>query len=189
VTQDWLDRSDILHPGTCLVYRVRDAQGEIIYIGMTTTSLEERFAGHRRDRVRAAAWLQKAVSVEVLPLANEAAAQATEAEEIHRYHPMHNRACPMCGYLSRHALFGSWRRIRWAHGDRMAESWRDYEVFAQDVSELLGPRPKDMGLCLIDPEGLYERGNVRWERPGVAARRARTARSTRNNRSSGGVDL
>ncbi len=78
--------------------------------------------------------------------------------------------------LSRHPLYGTWRKMRrrcenpvvkdypnyGGRGIRVCPEWRDVATFIAWIEANLGPRPPRMSLDRIDPDGNYEPGNVRW---------------------------
>jgi len=161
----WEDRSDVLSPAVPSVYRVRNAQGDVIYIGKTVTTLEERFKGHRGI----ASWWEQAVSVEVLPVAVSADLSRMEAAQIHRYHPAHNFTCAVCGQTREHnPLYSIWSRLRREQYSQLHPAWRDLSAFAVDVTGLLGERPAGAVFIRIDPDGRFEPGNVQWSQRGSA---------------------
>lgn len=165
----WQDRSDVLGPsrGTQpVVYRVRNTRGEIIYIGMTTQRLENRFAWHksRNSTGGRAPWWKYAASVEALPVP-ENEVRAAESTEIHRWHPTYNKRCAICGkYRQQHKLYRTWLWFLREH--QMHAPWHDLEAFTQDVANLIGERPDGRVFQLIDRSRICEPGNIYWGRKG-----------------------
>lgn len=171
----WVDRTDLLSREDAFVYRVRDAAGVVIYVGMTFTTLEERFSAHR-SQLTPASWWKLAASIESARV-SPSEAQQVEREEIHRYHPSHNRQCAICGQAKApirkgrpapeppHPLRRTWRDLVREHPELLHPAWHDKQTFLADIDRLLGPRPPKMRfgrICI----GMYEPGNVCWLRGG-----------------------
>lgn len=169
----WADRSDLLIRTDAFVYRVRDAAGSIIYIGMTLMTLEERFAAHLHDP---ALWWKRAASIEAARVSRSEARQV-ESDEIHRHHPEYNRQCALCGrakiysqrYAIDHPLYTTWLRLTRVCPGHVHQRWHDPRIFLADIDQLLGPRPAGMKFCRI-VSGMYEPGNVCWGRGGPPPR-------------------
>jgi len=78
--------------------------------------------------------------------------------------------------LSRHPLYGTWRKMRrrcenpdvkdyphyGARGIKVCAEWRDVAAFITWIEANIGPRPARMSLDRINADGNYEPGNVRW---------------------------
>lgn len=62
--------------------------------------------------------------------------------------------------LSRHPLYESWRSLTRADGGKIVcAAWKDFPTFVRDA----GTKPEDAyALKRIDPNGIFEPGNVRW---------------------------
>lgn len=161
----WVDRSDLLRLATvsAFVYRMRDHAGVIIYVGKTINEPGARFASHRTM----SSWWGETTSAEVSEVpAGEA--NSVEADEIHRWHPKYNRTCVRCNAersataINRHPMYPLWGYISHSRKADRCERWADFQAFVQDI-EALGPKPgAEYGLRLIDPDGVYEPGNVHW---------------------------
>lgn len=96
-TATWTDRTNLLNAGTLAsVYRMRNAAGIIIYIGETTTHLAERIRAHRTQGAGGSPWFGEVASIEAAEVARNER-QFLERTEIHRWHPVHNRRCVLCG--------------------------------------------------------------------------------------------
>lgn len=177
----WADRSDLLQRPEPSVFRVRNARGEIIYVGMTANFVEERFTGLRSS----ASWWNQAASVDVLPV--PAGVRDVLHTEIHRWHPQYNGKCTACGEYypvpSRprdkpgrrpaheppayeHPLYETWTRLMQEHPFRLHPPWRNVNQFTRDVLDLIGPRPPESVLRLADPDGSWKPGNICWKPAG-----------------------
>lgn len=55
--------------------------------------------------------------------------------------------------------YRAWSNIRKAKKGRICERWVRFENFIEDVGK--APTERHM-LCIIDKEGIYEKGNVHW---------------------------
>ena len=101
-----------------------------------------------------------------------------------------NQRCLSCGCLRRerqiaaatshgmadHPLYGTWKGMiaRCENPQHMAyenyggrgitvcEPWHDPQVFIEDITRILGPRPEGCTLDRADNDGNYEPDNVRW---------------------------
>jgi predicted GIY-YIG superfamily endonuclease len=72
-----------------LVYLVRDDDGAVIYVGMTSRSWPERLAGHRN---RASAFLEYMSEVNLISVSGYSTARAREIALIRKYRPRFNIA-------------------------------------------------------------------------------------------------
>lgn len=160
VTLAWTSRNELVKPvlDQAFVYRIRDTKRNVIYVGMTAQADPAlRIQAHR-----AASWWPKAVYAETAPT-GLATARAAEAAEIHRWHPIYNQVCPVCGaQLQDNPLYKTWKRLLRESPSRLYTPWHEPDVFKQDVYRLLGPRLPHTALWIIDPAGNYEPGNVCW---------------------------
>lgn len=156
---DWICRDDLLNqaPDQAYLYRVRDTDRTIIYVGKTLSEPGGRFSSHHN-----ALWWDQAAGVEVAAVPRETAASA-ESSEIHRWHPAYNKQCVLCTSDNKTApLYPVWRRLSSRHHDKLHPPWRDLAIFIRDIRQLLGPRPPEHELRRIDPHGKFEPGNVQW---------------------------
>jgi len=72
-------------PGHEFVYRLRDAEGRLLYVGITW-SAKARWDKHRAKK----AWWAQVASVDIQCYPDERSALAAELEAIHAEHPIHN---------------------------------------------------------------------------------------------------
>jgi hypothetical protein len=78
--------------------------------------------------------------------------------------------------LSRHPLYGAWRKMMsrcynpsadayrnyGARGISVAPQWHDVAVFVRDIEAELGPRPQGQSLDRVNNDRGYEPGNMQW---------------------------
>lgn len=63
---------------------------------------------------------------------------------------------------STHPLYKTWQRITKGHHP-VHKRWHTFTTFAADVTEEIGPRPKDALFKPKDPETPFQRGNIQWQ--------------------------
>lgn len=91
--------------------------------------------------------------------------------------------------LSRHPLYGTWKKMRrrcenpavkdyptyGGRGITVCTEWQDVTGFITWIEANLGPRPIGASLDRIDADGNYEPGNVRWASSAVQVANRRQA--------------
>jgi DNA-binding Xre family transcriptional regulator len=92
----WIERNDLLHQdeNVAYVYRIRDLERTIIYVGCTRSEPAIRFSRHSQN----ASWWSRAATAEICEVTYPESL-AVEAAQIHRWHPVGNRLCPVCKSL------------------------------------------------------------------------------------------
>jgi hypothetical protein len=132
------------------------------------------------QREAAAAWSRVPENIAPMLAAARGPAVEVAAASIVRFRSPEHRALVSAAVtthgLSRHPLYGTWRKMHrrcenptvkdWPNyggrGIAVCDGWRDVTAFITWIEANLGPRPVGMSLDRIDPDGNYEPGNVRW---------------------------
>jgi DNA-binding XRE family transcriptional regulator len=169
----WVDRTDVLHRDTehALLYRVRNADNVIIYVGMTLSELGRRFGSHHHPQ---SSWWEEAATVESCTVSRQEA-RALEGAEIHSWHPAGNRQCRECGGIRKKPQSRDYINVprkRTSGIEINATAFRAARIQSmmtrQDLADKVNADCQDLlpGGTTRDSISKYERG-VRRPRPAV----------------------
>ena len=150
----------------------------IVKLGALTNGTSQSCGCLQREQ--ASAWSRIPENIAPMLAARVPPSPEHIARSIERFRsPAHRKAVGDAARthgLSRHPLYGTWRKMRrrcenpavkdypnyGARGVRVCNEWRDVAAFIAWIEANIGPRPPRMSLDRINPDGNYEPGNVRW---------------------------
>jgi hypothetical protein len=144
------------------------------------------------QRERSSAWGRVPENIAPMLRALHKPSEAQKERSVARFRSAGHRALVSAAVtthgLSRHPLYGTWRKMRrrcenptvkdypnyGGRGITVCAEWQDVTGFITWIEANLGPRPAGMTLDRIDNDKSYEPGNVQWATRAQQAANRRT---------------